>query len=118
MLVFGCLGVLYGVGELIAPVELMRLYGIHLDPGGAAIVRLAAALNIGFGTAVALSRTTTDTVAQRALLVAGLAYALVALAVTAHCTLTGATNAMMWSNLAIFLPLAGNAGWLLARLRS
>ena len=46
MLVFGLLAVLFGVSELIAPVELMRVYGFQLDAGGAAIVRMAAALKL------------------------------------------------------------------------
>ena len=78
-----------------------------------ALMGLIRRIRDEFGLAVLLSRATTDGVAQRALLVAGLVYALVGLAVTAHASLTGASNAVMWSNLAIFVPLAANAGRLL-----
>jgi hypothetical protein len=103
------LAVLFGVSELVAPVELMRVYGFQLDAGGAAIVRMAAALNVGFGLTVVLSYKTKDTVARRALLVGGVVYGVVAMAVTAHCTLTGAAGPMMWTMAFICVPLAVNA---------
>ncbi|MCC6521431.1 MAG: hypothetical protein IT373_02100, partial [Polyangiaceae bacterium] len=117
VVVFGALGVAFGLAELVAPIALMRLYGLELDAGGAAVVRLAAALNLGFGLTAIFARRVSDAAGQRAVLLGGLSYAVVALAVTAHATLSGAVGPMMWSNLLICVPLGLNAGRLLLAAR-
>ncbi len=113
MLVFGSLGVLFGVAEIVAPVEVLQAYGMSHDAGAAALCRMAAATNLGFGLTAVLSRATTDAVAQRGMLMAGVLYAVAATAATAHSALLGTSNALIWTNLLIFVPLAGNATRLL-----
>ena len=117
VLVFGSIALFFGVAELFAPGLVLSSYGMSTDPGAVAVVRLAAAVMLSFGLTVVLSRRTTDVIAQRAVLLSGLAYGVVGGAVSVHLALTDAANSMIWTNLLIDVPLVGNATRLLVALR-
>ncbi|MBL8919261.1 MAG: hypothetical protein JNJ54_10400 [Myxococcaceae bacterium] len=117
-LFFGALGALFGVSELLAPAQVLGLFSVEADAGAVLMARVGAGpLNLGFGLSAFLAASTRDVGAQRAVLSGGLAYAVAASAASVFTGLPDLASPLMWSMLAIAVPLGVNAARLLLTSR-
>lgn len=117
VIVFGGLGIAFGIAELISPAAVLKLWAMSCDDTLAFIMRYVAVLNLSFGLVSALTWKASDALTQRAVLWAGVAYSAIATAVSVHGVLSGVAPAQVYGMLLITVPLGLNAARLLVGLR-
>lgn len=112
--IFGVVSGLFGIGFVLAPAQVLMIYGIESSPA----VELAARLCGGTLLAVALilwsAKDFRDQAAMRAVLVASVLSDAVNFVVVLLAVTSGTINAFGWSTVLIFLCGALGAGYLLA----
>jgi hypothetical protein len=96
------LAVAFGIALALVPAELLALYGITLTAGPLAVIRLLGAAFIGLGVLSWLVRTAAPSEALRAIVVAQFIHNALAFLLSAYGVLSGATNALGWSTVAIY----------------
>jgi hypothetical protein len=111
LLANGILGLGYGLVLLAVPAQFLQLYGVELGgPGPTEIARLLGASLFGYGALGVLARAETSpsgAVATGFLVADGLGFL-----VTLHGMLTGASNALGWSSVGIYLALTAAFAYL------
>jgi hypothetical protein len=112
--IFGVVSGLFGIGFVLAPAQVLMIYGIESSPA----VELAARLCGGTLLAVAIilwsARDFRDQAAVRAVLVASVLSDAVNFVVVLLAVVSGTINGFGWSTVLIFLCGALGAGYLLA----
>jgi len=112
--IFGVVSGLFGIGFVLAPAQVLMIYGIESSPA----VELAARLCGGTLLAVAIilwsARDFRDQAAVRAVLVASVLSDAVNFVVVLLAVVSGKINGFGWSTVLIFLCGALGAGYLLA----
>jgi hypothetical protein len=95
----------FGVAFVLASGPLLAVYGITLDKAGTLVAQLFGALLIGFAVLNWFARNVTDPEARQAVVFGNLAGDVVGFVVILIGQLAGITNALGWSNVAIYLLL-------------
>ena len=95
-----------GVGFVVASGPLLAIYGITLDKAGTLVAQLFGAALISLATVNWLARNVTDAGARQAVVLGNLAGDIVGFVVILLGQLAGISNALGWSNVAIYLLLA------------
>jgi hypothetical protein len=116
-LVFGLVGVVYGLADVLVPELVLRSNAMADVAAPAAPVRFAGCLCIAWSLTAVLARDTADAAAQRAILLGGLAYSVLATSVTAYSYFAGVAGTPVWSLLLLTVPMGGNAARLLLARR-
>lgn len=114
--ILAVLSVLFGIGFVLAPAQVLANYGIEHSPALALLGRLFGGALLTLGIILWLARDFRDDVAIRTVLVAALIGDAVNLVVATMGTLSGVVNALGWSTVLIYLfGTAGSAYFLMAR---
>jgi hypothetical protein len=101
---------LFGLAFLFHPSGLMSLYGVSLGIGAVLIARLFGAALLGYGILTWLVRNAYDSAALKAIVIALFLSDLAGCIVAIFGQLSGATNALGWSTVAIYALLAVGFG--------
>jgi hypothetical protein len=107
------LSLLYGLGFVILPEQLLSIYGIPTDAGGLLFARLFGAALTGLGVLTWLIRSADAWDALRAVLLGLVAFNMISVVVLLLAQIDGTVNALGWINVAIFLLLALGFGYFL-----
>jgi uncharacterized protein YjeT (DUF2065 family) len=112
----GVLALVFGLGFLIAPGQVLALYGATTNPIGLQMSRFCGVALINLGLVLFLAREVTDPTAQHSIALGSFLGSLAGLAVALWGKLSGLSNALGWSTVAIYLLLAlGYATFLFGR---
>ena len=106
LMVAAVIGAVFGVGFVVASGPLLAIYGITLDKAGSLVAQLFGAALISLSVLNWFARNVTDPEARRAVVLANLAGDVVGFVVILLGQLGGISNALGWSNVAIYLLLA------------
>ncbi len=106
LMVAAVIGAVFGVGFVVASGPLLAIYGITLDKAGTLVAQLFGAALISLSVLNWFARNVTDPEARRAVVLANLAGDVVGFVVILLGQLAGISNALGWSNVAIYLLLA------------
>ena len=111
--ILAILSFLFGVGFVLAPGQVLANYRIELSPALALVGRLFGGALLTLGVILWLARDFRDEAAVRAVLIAALIGDVVNLVVATMGTLSGASNALGWSTVLIYLFGAVGSGYFL-----
>jgi hypothetical protein len=111
--ILAVLSFLFGIGLVLVPDQVFANYGIEHSPALALIGRLFGGALLTLGVILWLARDFRDEAALRAVLVGALLGDVVNLVVAALGTLSGASNALGWSTVLIYLFGAVGSGYFL-----
>jgi len=92
----------FGLSLLFAPVQTGAIYGMSADPGLTYLARLLGAAFVAFAGIAWLMRGCANAQAVRAVSTGFAIGSLAGLVTAAHSVLTGTTNMMTWSTVAIY----------------
>jgi hypothetical protein len=101
----------YGAVLLVAPGAFLGLYGMSMDPAGVFMSRMLGAELIMMGTLAWLARAVTDPLARTAIVRSELVGHLIGFGVSLTGPLTGLSNALGWSTVAIYFALTVGYGY-------
>lgn len=104
--VTGVIGVLFGLGFLLAPAPVLAQYGVQTDPAGLFVGQLFGAALLELGLVFFLARRVEDPNTMRVIALGACIGELAGLWVALRIQLTGLTNAMGWSTVVIYGLLA------------
>ena len=104
--VTGVIGVLFGLGFLLAPALVLAQYRIQTDPAGLFVAQLFGAALLQLGLVFFLARRIDDPSTMRGIALGACIGELAGLWIALRIQLTGLTNAMGWSTVAIYGLLA------------
>ncbi len=107
------IGLIFGLGDVLAPTQLAEVYGVSLNAGGAYNGQLFGAALLGFVALNWLARDITDTRALRAIVLANLVSLGLGFIVSLIGQISGeaGANALGWSTVAIYLLLGLGFGY-------
>jgi hypothetical protein len=111
--ILAVLSVLFGIGFVLAPAQVLANYGIEHSPALALLGRLFGGALLTLGIILWLARDFRDDAAIRTVLVAVLIGDAVNLVVATMGTLSGVVNALGWSTVLIYLFGAAGSGYFL-----
>src|SRR5664280_1855817 len=112
--VLAVLSFLFGIGFVVAPGQVLANYGIENSPALAPVGRLFGGALLTLGVILWLARDFRNEAAVRAVLIGALIGDAVNLVVAAMGTLSGASNALGWSTVLIYLYGVLGSGYFLA----
>jgi uncharacterized membrane protein YfcA len=105
--------ILFGIGLLILPGPLLSLYGTSLDDAGLYMSRLFGQAFVLIAILLWFARNTTEPGTQRAFALAVFVGDAIGFVVTLIAQLSGLTNALGWTTVALYLILALGFGYFL-----
>jgi hypothetical protein len=111
--ILAVLSVLFGIGFVLAPAQVLANYGIEHSPALALLGRLFGGALLTLGVILWLARDFRDEAAIRTVLVAALIGDAVNLVVATMGTLSGVVNALGWTTVLIYLFGAAGSGYFL-----
>ena len=111
--ILAVLSVLFGIGFVLAPAQVLANYGVEHSPALALLGRLFGGALLTLGIILWLARDFRDEAAIRAVLVAALIGDAVNLVVATLGTLSGVVNALGWTTVLIYLFGAAGSGYFL-----
>jgi hypothetical protein len=111
--ILAVLSVLFGIGFVLAPTQVLANYGIEHSPALALLGRLFGGALLTLGVILWLARDFRDEAAIRTVLVAALIGDAVNLVVATMGTLSGVVNALGWTTVLIYLFGAAGSGYFL-----
>ena len=103
--------ILFGLGMLIAGAELLRVWGLVLDRNGALVAQVLGSALIGLAVINSSGRNAPEQNALRPILFGNFMYNAVGFFVLVVSTVSGVTNALGWSIVAIHIVLALGFGY-------
>lgn len=106
LVVAAVIGAVFGVAFVVASGPLLAIYGITLDKAGTLVAQLFGAALISLAVLNWFARNVTDPEARQAVVLGNLAGDVVGFVVILVGQLAGISNALGWSNVAIYLLLA------------
>jgi hypothetical protein len=92
----------FGLAFVLVPAEVLAFYSVTLTPGTAVVARLFGSALVGYGVVAWLARTAAHSEALRAIVTGYFVGSAVGCVVALHGVLSGASNALGWSTLAIY----------------
>ena len=107
------LSLIYGLGFVLLPEQLLSLYGIKTDAGGLLFVRLFGAALVGLGVLAWFIRNADASEERRAVVLALFVLNAISVFVLLFAQLAGTVNGLGWINIAIYLLLALGFGYFL-----
>ena len=114
--ILAVLSVLFGIGFVLAPAQVLANYGVEHSPALALLGRLFGGALLTLGIILWLARDFRDEAAIRTVLVAALIGDAVNLVVATLGTLSGVVNALGWTTVLIYLfGVAGSGYFLMTR---
>ena len=96
-------GLLFSLGFLIVPEQLISLYGATLSPAGVLVARLFGALILGFIAILWVARDSGESEARRAIVMGGFVGWGVGFIVTLVGQFSGVVNNLGWVNVILYL---------------
>lgn len=111
LIIAAVITLVFGLGFVLLPEQLLSLYGITLTAAGIFIARLFGAALIGYAVLNWLIKDTEDAGARRAIAITGSMHAAIGFVVFLIAQLGGVLNALGWFNVAIYLLLALGFGY-------
>ena len=111
--ILAVLSVLFGIGFVLAPAQVLANYGVEHSPALALLGRLFGGALLTLGIILWLARDFRDEAAIRTVLVAALIGDAVNLVVATLGTLSGVVNALGWTTVLIYLFGAAGSGYFL-----
>jgi len=113
--IVGVVAILFGIGFVAAPAEVLAQYGITADPYTAFMSRFFGVALINVGLITWFARSIVDSLGSRSIVLAGLIGDAVGLFVALQAQMNGIVNALGWSTVLIYaLFTIGFAYFLLA----
>jgi hypothetical protein len=109
--VVGVVGILFGIGFVAVPVDLLAQYGVTADRYTALMSRLFGAALIDLGLLVWLARSIVESIGRRAIVLAGLIGNVIGFVVALQAQLNGVANALGWSTVLIYALFAVGFGY-------
>jgi hypothetical protein len=103
---------LFGVVFLLAPVQMMSLYGVTLDESGWWIARYLGGAFIGIGLINWSARNSQDSQAFRAIVLGGFVISVLGLVVALWEGFAGQANALRWTTVVVYAILTAGYGYL------
>lgn len=103
------LAVVFGTVLVLAPEQLMSMFGITLGAGGQLVARLFGASLIGFAVIAWSSRDAPDSQARQATIIGMLTGVVGGFVITLFTKLGGSSNDMGWSIVILYLLMS--LGW-------
>jgi hypothetical protein len=107
----GVLAALFGLGFLLAPVQVLAIYGVRLEPNGAWLARYLGASLLSFGLLAWLARQAPKGPALRAVILGCFTLSAISLVLAVLHALSGLTNPLAWSSALIYLLLTLGFGY-------
>lgn len=101
----------FGIGFIIAPVQLLARYGVAIDGGAVTVARLLGAAFIGFAAVTWHAREAPESPALRAIIFGMFLADVLGFGIALHSRLMGLGNALGWSTVAIYAVLAAGFGY-------
>jgi hypothetical protein len=105
------LGIVFGVGFVLAPAQALAPYGVTLPETGLVITRLLGAIFIQVGLFTWLVRNLTAADALRPIFLSFFIGNALGFVASLLSQLSGVTNALGWSTVVIYLVLAAGYGY-------
>ena len=93
---------IYGIAFLLAPAELVAMFGVNLTGGAVVIGRLFGGALLTFGIVCWQSRGATSAEALHALALAFFVGNTLGFIITVHSQITGLVNALGWTTVALY----------------
>jgi len=93
---------LFGLSLILAPAQLLSLYGMTMDAAGILVARLFGASLIGYGLLTWLARNLVDDEVRRTIVTALFGGFAVGFVVSLIGQLSGVANALGWSTVALY----------------
>lgn len=97
---------LFGIAFVVAPVDLLAMYGVTVTPGNAVVARLFGAALVGYGVLTWRARGAAPSDALRAIVFSLFVADVIGFIIALHGRLGGAVNALGWSTVVIYGLLA------------
>ena len=110
--IVGVVAVLFGIGFVAAPAELLAQYGVTADRYTAFMSRLFGATLVQVGVLSWLARAIVDSLGRRAIVLSGLIAMVIGFVVSLHGMLNEIANALGWSTVLIYALFAIGFGYL------
>ena len=110
--IVGVVAVLFGIGFVAAPAELLAQYGVTADRYTAFMSRLFGATLVQVGVLSWLARAIVDSLGRRAIVLSGLIAMVIGFVVSLHGMLNEIANALGWSTVLIYGLFAIGFGYL------
>jgi hypothetical protein len=104
--IVGVVAILFGIGFVAAPAEVLAQYGITADRYTAFMSRFFGGALINVGLIVWLARNIVDPLGRRSIVLAGLIGDVVGFFVALQGQMTGGVNALGWSTVLIYALFA------------
>jgi hypothetical protein len=111
--IFAVLSLLFGIGFVLAPAQVLSNYGIESSPAIALMSRLFGGTLLAMAVILWCARDFRDGAALRAILIATVIADAVNLVVSIVATSSGTINALGWTTVLIYLCGAVGAGYFL-----
>ena len=104
-------GLLFGLGFILAPAWTEASYGVNLDAGGQLLARFMGSAYLGYAVIFWLARNTANSETRHIIVVGGFVAMVLGLIVALYDRFMGIENALAWSTVAIFLLLSIGFGY-------
>ena len=103
--------ILFGIGSVLAPNTLVNLFGSTLNPAGALMMRYGGVWLIGIGLLAWFAKSSADSDARRAIVLAFLICYSTAFIVALLAQLNNVLNAFGWGTVSLNFVLAAGYGY-------
>jgi hypothetical protein len=110
--IVGVVAILFGIGFVALPVEVLAQYGVTADRYTAFMSRLFGATLIQVGILLWLARDIIDPLGRRAIVLSGLIAMVVGFVISLYGMMNGIANALGWSTVVIYALFAIGFGYL------
>ena len=111
LVITSIVGLLFGLGFILAPAWTEASYGVNLDTGGQLLARFMGSAYLGLAVIFWMARNTTNLETRRILVVGGFVTMVLGLIVSLYDRFMGIENALAWSTVVIFLLLSIGFGY-------
>ena len=111
LVITAVVSIVFGIAFILAPEQLLALYGMKVPAAGLFLGRLFGAALVTVGLIDWLARDFTDAAAQHAVVLPGLVGTAVGFVVALLGQLGGVSNALGWTTVAIYGLLALGFAW-------
>ena len=109
--IVGVVAILFGIGFVAVPAEVLAQYGVTADRYSAFMSRLFGATLIQVGILSWLARDIVDSLGRGAIVLSGLIAMAIGFAVSLHGMINGIANALGWSTVVIYALFAIGFGY-------
>ena len=106
-------GLVFALGFLILPEQLISFYGASIEPATVYVARLFGALILGFITILWFARNSDESEARRAIVMGGFVGWVVGLIAALLGQFSGAVNNLGWVNVVIYFLFSLDFGYFL-----